>query len=185
MATSPLMQRDLAEVKDIVTHLTREQRAIAIKWADGASTPTPPGHWDFIAESYIADAKWSEVRAARAFALLNMSLHDAAVGCWDTKFFYSNARPAQLDPEIKTAIGLPNFPSYTSGHSTFSGAAAEVLSYLFPSGRATFETSRDEAAMSRLYGGIHYRTDNEVGMDHGKRIGGYTVRFAMHDGADH
>jgi hypothetical protein len=185
MATSPLMQRDLAEVKDIVTHLTREQRAIAIKWADGASTPTPPGHWNFIAESYIADAKWTEVRAARAFALLDMSLHDAAVGCWDTKFFYSNARPAQLDPEIKTAIGLPNFPSYTSGHSTFSGAAAEVLSYLFPSARTTFETNRDEAAMSRLYGGIHYRTDNEVGMDHGKRIGGYTVRFAMHDGADH
>jgi hypothetical protein len=185
MATSPLMQRDLAEVKSIVSHLTREQRAIAIKWADGASTPTPPGHWNFIAESYIADAKWSEVRAARAFALVDMALHDAAVGCWDTKFFYSNARPAQLDPEIKTAIGLPNFPSYTSGHSTFSGAAAEVLSYLFPAGRIRFESDRDEAAMSRLYGGIHYRTDNEVGMVHGRRIGGYTVRFAMHDGADH
>ncbi|MGC4084480.1 MAG: phosphatase PAP2 family protein [Vicinamibacterales bacterium] len=183
-ASEPLMLRDLAEVKQIVANLTREQRAIAIKWADGVSTPTPPGHWNFIAESYVADAKWSEVRAARAFALLDMALHDAAVACWDTKYYYSNARPAQLDPQIKTAIGLPNFPSYTSGHSTFSGAAAEVLSYLFPSGRTTFETYRDEAAMSRLYGGIHYRTDNEVGLAHGKRIGGYTVQFAGRDGAD-
>ncbi len=71
-----------------------------------------------------------------------------------------------------------------SGHSTFSGAAAEVLSYLFPNGKDdSSKPIRDEAAISRLYGGIHYRSDNEVGKDHGKRIGGYTVRFAMHDGA--
>jgi hypothetical protein len=182
--SSALMARELAEVKDTVAHLTREQRAIAFKWADGASTPTPPGHWNFLAEGYIRDGQFSEVRAARVFALIDMALHDAGVGCWDTKYFYYSPRPAQLDPEIKTAIGLPNFPSYTSGHSTFSGAAAEVLSYLFPGGRAQFEAERDEAAISRLYGGIHYRSDNEVGKDHGKRIGGYTVRFAMHDGAD-
>jgi len=80
--------------------------------------------------------------------------------------------------------GLPNFPSYTSGHSTFSAAAAEVLSYLFPGGAADFDAQRDEAAISRLYGGIHSRSDIEVGKDHGKRVGGYTVRFAMQDGAD-
>ena len=90
----------------------------------------------------------------------------------------------QLDSSVRTGIGLPNFPSYTSGHSTFSAAAAEVLSYLFPNATADFEAQKEEAAISRLYGGIHYRTDIEVGKDHGKRIGGYTVRFAMHDGAD-
>ena len=62
-----------------------------------------------------------------------MAMHDAAVGCWDAKYVYFNPRPSQMDPELKTIIGLPNFPSYTSGHSTFSAAAAEVLSYLFPS----------------------------------------------------
>ena len=70
----------------------------------------------------------------RECSLLNMSMHDAAVACWDAKFTYFNPRPSQLDPEIRTVIGVPNFPSYTSGHSTFSAAAAEVLSYLFPSG---------------------------------------------------
>jgi hypothetical protein len=182
--SSALMARELAEVKQAVTRLTREQLAIVYKWADGVSTPTPPGHWNFIAAPYIRDARFSEVRAARAFALLNMAMHDAAVGCWDAKFTSFNPRPSQLDPSIRTVIGLPNFPSYTSGHSTFSAAAADVLSYLFPNGTMYFEAQKEEAAISRLYGGIHYRSDIEVGKDHGRRIGEYTVRFARRDGAD-
>ncbi|HEY5906792.1 MAG TPA: phosphatase PAP2 family protein, partial [Vicinamibacteria bacterium] len=132
----------------------------------------------------VRDAAWSEVRAARAFALLNMSMHDAGVACWETKFFYFNPRPSQLDPSIKTPMGVPNFPSYTSGHSTFSASAAAVLSYLFPTGATEFEAMASEAAISRLYGGIHYRSDIEIGNAHGQRIGGYTVRFARQDGAD-
>ena len=81
-------------------------------------------------------------------------------------------------------VGMPNFPSYTSGHSTFSAAGADVLSYLFPANASDFAAMRDEAALSRLYGGIHYRSDIEVGKDHGKRIGDYTVRFAQNDGAN-
>jgi membrane-associated phospholipid phosphatase len=113
-----------------------------------------------------------------------MAMHDAAVSCWDTKYAYFNPRPSQLDPEIRTVIGLPNFPSYTSGHSTFSAAAADVLSYIFPSAAPTFDALMQEAAISRLYGGIHYRSDIETGKTHGARVGGYTVRFARQDGAD-
>jgi hypothetical protein len=182
--SSPLMAQELAEVKHAVTRLTREEAAIAYKWADGLSSPTPPGHWNFIAAPYFQKAGFSEVRMARAFALLNMAMHDAAVACWDTKFFYFNPRPSQLDPELDTAVGLPNFPSYTSGHSTFSSAASEVLSYLLPGDAGYFRSQMEEAAISRLYGGIHYRSDIEVGKDHGARVGGYTVRFARLDGAD-
>jgi len=182
--SSAQMQQELAEVKQAVENLSRDQLAIVYKWADGVSTPTPPGHWNAIAVPFISKAQFSEVRAARALALLNMAMHDAAVGCWDAKYSYFNPRPSQLDPSIKTVIGLPNFPSYTSGHSTFSAAAAEVLSYLFPSDSASFGGERDEAAISRLYGGIHYRSDIEVGKDHGRRIGDYTVRFAQQDGAN-
>jgi hypothetical protein len=181
--SSALMERELAEVRSTIENLTRRQLAIAYKWNDGLSTPTPPGHWNVVAHPYVVEADLSEVRAARVFALLNMALHDAAVACWDTKFTYFNPRPSQLDPEIRTVMGLPNFPSYTSGHSTFSASAAEVLSYLFPNGREYFESQRDEAGISRLYGGIHYRSDIEVGIEHGKRVGGYTVRFARLDGA--
>jgi membrane-associated phospholipid phosphatase len=182
--SSQLMAREVAEVRRYVDGATREELAIANFWADGPSTPTPPGHWNFIAQPYVRKAELSEVRVARVFALLNMALHDAAVGCWETKYFYFNPRPSHMDPELKTLIGLPNFPSYTSGHSTFSGAAAEVLSYLFPSGATEFERQKEEASISRLYGGIHYRSDLEVGQAHGKRIGGYTVSFARTDGAD-
>lgn len=182
--SSPQMQQEVAEVHRTVDHLTQTQRAIAYKWNDGAGTYTPPGHWNDIAAEYIRDARLSEVRAARAFALLNMAMQDAAVGCWGVKFLYFNPRPEQLDPGIKTVIGLPNFPSYPSGHSTFSSAAAVVLSYLFPAGAPNFEAMRDEASISRLYGGIHYRSDIERGKEHGARIGGYAVRFAQQDGAN-
>jgi membrane-associated phospholipid phosphatase len=113
-----------------------------------------------------------------------MALHDAAVACWEAKYFYFNPRPSQLDPSIKTMTGLPNFPSYVSGHSVFSAAAADVLDYLFPSAAIYFDGQVQEAAMSRLYGGIHYRSDIMVGMAHGKRVGEYTVAFAKTDGAN-
>jgi hypothetical protein len=181
--SSQQMKDETAEVKRTVEHLTNAQLAIAQKWNDGAGTYSPPGHWNDVALEYVRDSKFSEVRAARVFALLNMAMHDAGVGCWEAKFHYFNPRPSQLDPTIKTEIGLPNFPSYTSGHSTFSAAAASVLSYLFPSGAASFASMRDEAGISRLYGGIHYRSDIEAGKAHGMRIAGYTLTFAQGDGA--
>jgi hypothetical protein len=181
--SSQQLKDETAEVKRTVEHLTSAQLAIAQKWNDGAGTYSPPGHWNDVALEYVRDAKLSEVRTARVFALLNMAMHDAAVGCWESKYHYFNPRPSQMDPSIKTEIGLPNFPSYTSGHSTFSAAAATVLSYLFPSGATGFAAMRDEAGISRLYGGIHYRSDIEAGKLHGDRIAGYTLNFARSDGA--
>ena len=182
--SSAQMGQELAEVKSVSDGLTSAQLAIAQKWNDGAATPTPPGHWNDIASEQVSGAGWSEVRAARAFALLNMAMEDAVIVCWDTKFYYFNPRPSQLDPSIRTKIGLPNFPSYISGHSTFSSAAAAVLSHLFPSSASSFASMRDEAAISRLYAAIHYRADIETGKVVGERVGGYTVAFARQDGAE-
>ncbi|MFM8832372.1 MAG: phosphatase PAP2 family protein [Cytophagales bacterium] len=182
--SSDEMQRQLQEVKSYANNSSRDLIAIVHKWADGAGTYAPPGHWNDIAEELISNAKWSEVRMSRAFALLNMALHDAAVGCWETKYFYFNPRPSQLDPSIKVKTGLPNFPAYTSGHSTFSAAAAAVLSYLFPANTQEFNDLAKEASLSRLYGAIHYRADIEMGFAHGTKIGSYTVAFALGDGAN-
>jgi NAD(P)-dependent dehydrogenase (short-subunit alcohol dehydrogenase family) len=182
--SSDQMKEEVAAVKSAVEHLTRAQLATVYKWNDGVNSVTPPGHWNAIAVPYISKAAYSEVRAARAFAMLNMALHDSGIGCWDTKFAYFNPRPSQMDPSIKVEIGLPNFPSYISGHSDFSAAAADVLSYLFPSGASYFDAQRDEAAMSRLYGGIHYPSDIKYGLIQGKQIGDFTVTFAQSDGAD-
>ena len=178
------MDAEVKEVKWYSDNLTRDRIAIVHKWADGVSTYTPPGHWNDIAEEYILDAKFSEVRAARAFALLNVTEEHAAIACWDTKFYYYNARPSQLNSAIKTGTGVPNFPSYVSGHSTFSAAASDVLSYLFPQDATEFDALAKEAAASRLYGGIHYKSDCEVGLKLGSDVATYTLTFAASDGAD-
>lgn len=178
------METEVAEVKWYSDNLTRERLSIVHKWADGVGTYTPPGHWNDIVTEYIRDASLSEVRTARVFALLNMAEQNAGIACWDTKFFYFNARPSQLNPSIKTGTGIPNFPAYVSGHSTFSAAAAGVLSYLFPQGETFFKEQAEEAAMSRLYGGIHYRKDSMVGLELGYDVAEFIVDFARTDGAD-
>jgi PAP2 superfamily len=178
------MADEVAEVKHYATNVTRERLAIVHKWADGVGTYTPQGHWNDIAEEYVRDANYSEVRAARFFAMLNMAMHDAGVVCWDTKYYYFNPRPTQMDRSIKTATGLPNFPAYISGHSTFSGAAATVLSYFFPDHAAEFNAMALEASNSRLYGAIHYRSDIEMGIVTGNKVGGFTVTAAQNDGGN-
>jgi membrane-associated phospholipid phosphatase len=112
-----------------------------------------------------------------------MAMADAAVACWDAKYLYFSPRPSQMDPRIKTEVGLPNFPSYTSGHSTFSGAAATVLSEIVKSKANTWNAMAQEASVSRIYGAIHYRSDCDQGLICGKRVGGFAVTRAQNDGA--
>jgi membrane-associated phospholipid phosphatase len=155
---------------------------IAMYWADGVGTFTPPGHWNEIASNIIVKERMNELRVARTFSLLNMAMGDAAICCWDTKAYYFYPRPSQMDRSIRT-IGLPNFPSYTSGHSTFSGAAASVLGYIFPQEKARMEGLAKEASESRIYGGIHYRFDCEVGLKCGNDIGSFAVGRGKSDGS--
>ncbi len=181
---SEQFKKELEEVKYYSEHPTTERTRIVQFWADGAGTYTPPGHWNAIAAEAFVGKAYSEVRWARNMALLNLAMMDAAICCWDAKFHYYNPRPSQMDPSIKTLTGVPNFPSYTSGHSTFSGAAATFLAYLLPDKAASFEAMATEASLSRLYGGIHYRSDIEVGMEMGIKIGNNAVARARTDGAD-
>ncbi|MBE9583515.1 phosphatase PAP2 family protein [Mucilaginibacter sp. JRF] len=182
--TSEKMKQEVAEVLDYTKNATRERMRIVNYWADGVGTYTPPGHWNAIATTEFVKNQYSEVRWARNYALLNAALMDAAIVCWNTKYYYFNARPCQLDGRIKTLTGVPNFPAYISGHSTFSGAAATILAYLVPSKAKSFEDMANEASMSRMYGGIHYRSDCEEGLITGQKVGNYAVERAKIDGAN-
>ena len=104
--------------------------------------------------------------------------------CWKTKYIYYNPRPSQLDSRIKTLTGLPNFPAYISGHSTFSGAAATVLGYLVPNRAAAYTKMANDASKSRLVGGLHYRSDCEAGLQVGNKIGQYAINKGMLDGSN-
>lgn len=172
------------ELKDIADNLTDEQRKIANFWSDGLGTYTPPGHWNRFAGELMVKYRYNPLRSARTFAYLNMAVMDAGVSCWDAKYYYHYPRPSQAIPGFKTILGIPNFPSYTSGHSTFSAAAATVLGHIFPAEKATCEAWAEEAGLSRVYAGIHFRFDSEVGKTQGKAVGQYAVNRAKLDGAE-
>lgn len=183
-ANSPQMKKELDEVLKYTSNPTKEQLRVVNLWADGVATYTPVGHWNAIAADDFEKQKLSEIRWARNFALLNSSMMDAAIICWNTKFFYFNARPCQLDPQIKTLTGVPNFPAYISGHSTFSAAAATILGHLIPQRAADYDAMALEASNSRMYGGIHYRADCEQGLLTGQKIGKLAIDRAKSDGAN-
>ncbi len=183
LAGSAAFKQEEAEVLSYSQNPTRDHQAQVNFWADGVGTYTPPGHWNAIAADEFVKQNYSEVRWARNFALLNMAEMDVAICCWDTKYFYFNQRPTQANPKIKTLTGIPNFPAYTSGHSNFSGAAATVLTYLLPDRGTKFTDLANQASLSRLYGAIHYRSDIEVGMQTGIKVGQYAVQRGQSDGS--
>ena len=181
---SQQMKDETEEIYQMIKNPTRERIRIVHYWADGVATYTPPGHWDAIAAEDFIPKNFSEVRWARNMALINMALNDAAIICWDTKYFYFNPRPTQMNPDIKTLTGIPNFPAYISGHSTFSGAAAAILGHIVPERAAQYTEMANEASMSRMYGGIHFRSDCTVGLDVGKNVGNFAIQRARTDGAE-
>ena len=179
---SPAFLASVAEVRHYAETRTPEQQHIAEFWADGPGTPTPPGHWNAIASEMIEAHRLDELSAARVLAYMNMAVMDAGIACWDAKFAYWLMRPSQVDPSISLAVGLPNFPAYTSGHSAFSGAASTVLAWFFPGERRTLDAMAEEAAMSRVFGGIHYRFDSDVGLRQGRAVGELAIRAAERRG---
>jgi hypothetical protein len=194
------------------TERTAEQTEIALFWADGGGTATPPGHWNQIAADVALARGTTLAENARLFALLNVALADAGIASWDAKYAYNLWRPIDAirrgetdgndqtgaDPVWTPLLRTPPFPTYTSGHSTFSGAADAVLSDFFgpdvefatqsdnhsgfsqrPLAESQVATRRftsftqaaEEAGRSRIYGGIHFEFDSAAGLAAGRAIG--------------
>lgn len=179
---SPEWQAEADEVVRVNQNLTDDQIRIARFWADGAGTDTPPGHWIRIAIGLADRDRLALPDTARVLAHLAMAQADAFIACWDAKYTYWSGRPIGLIPGFASTIITPNFPSYISGHSTLSGASSVVLAAFFPADATTLTAQAEEATLSRLYGGIHWRSDNEVGLDVGRRIGQLAVERAKADG---
>jgi hypothetical protein len=169
---SPEFQAALQEVRRFSDTRTPEQKRIAEFWAM-ATGPLAAGYWNGVADSLVARDRLSESRAAHVLALTNMAAWDANVACHDAKYTYWLARPTQMDPRITLAIGLPNHPSYPSNHGCLSGAAAEVLAMHFAADAGALRAQADEAAISRVYAGVHYRFDGEAGLDIGRRVAAF------------
>ena len=172
---------EVREVYDVSRTLTARQERIADYWADGAGTVTPPGHWNRIALDDLGAARLSTLRASLLFAALNTAQADAFIACWDAKYAYWTLRPVTairrlIDSTWLSYTVTPPFPAYVSGHSTTSGAASTVLAALFPNRAGELGAMAEEAAVSRLYGGIHFRSDNDAGLELGRRVGAVAVQ---------
>ena len=179
-------------------------------WADDLGSATPPGHWNVIAQDLVRRKNLSVPETARLFALLNFANADAGISCWDSKFFYRTWRPEtgirELDtktnphmtavPDFIPNMASPAFPSYTSGHSTFSSASTRILERFFGTDEIEFTArsdglpgavrnykklsdARKEIGMSRVWGGIHTMSDNLAGQEAGLKLADFVFENAL------
>ena len=181
------------EVFGTKTNLTPEQRAIARFWSDDAMlSTTPPGHWISIALKIFERDHVALDKSVEVLARLGVAEADAFIGCWNGKYQYDLLRPVTyirrtMDPKWESLLNTPPFPEYPSGHSTQSAAAATVMTDMFgdnfafedttgqkdglkPRSFTSFNAAAEEAGISRLYGGIHYRAAIENGLEQGRCI---------------
>lgn len=186
------------EVYDVTNHLTPDQVAIARFWSDDPMLSfTPPGHWIGIANDLLAQEKAGLDRSAEVMMRLGVAMADGFIGCWNAKFQYDYIRPVTyikkvIDPKWEPLLITPPFPEYPSGHSTESGAAAAVMTSMFGENFAftdrtherdglgtrqfpSFTAAADEAGMSRMYGGIHFRPAIEEGLEQGRCIAQFAI----------
>lgn len=190
---SPFYNQAL-EVYTTSQQLTQAQKNIALWWADGAgATATPPGHWVAIENQLRTNLNLNLQQAAEMYALVGIAMTDAFISCWYSKFKFNLLRPqTYIRDYIPGAqnwtpfLATPGFPEYPSGHSVCSGAGAEILTQLYgnqafvdntnassslnPRYYNSFNDAANEAAMSRVYGGIHFREASEKGLLQGKMI---------------
>ena len=184
------------EVYETSKTLTPEQELIARFWSDDPMlSPTPPGHWLFIANDILDQEQASLDRSAEVMMRLGVAMADAFIGNWYAKYQYDLLRPVTyirrvMDPKWEPLLITPPFPEYPSGHSTLSGAAAAALTAMFgenfaftdrtherdgmaPRSFPGFEAAAAEAGISRLYGGIHFRAAIDRGLEQGRCIGAH------------
>lgn len=163
----------LEEVRRVARERTAEQTQIAQRW----NSADPWARWNDVASAAIIRHHMSDADAARVLAVLNVGATDAIIACFDAKYHYWSIRPSQADMTLVLAdsVDLPNFPSYPSGHACSAGAFDAVLGHFFPRDRSEFTRIAEEQAMSRLYGGIHYRFDNNGGLALGRIVARYDV----------
>lgn len=189
--------REANEVYETGKGVTPEQAAIARFWSDDPMlSMTPPGHWVSIALQVAERADLPLDDTVDLLARMGIAMSDAFVGCWHAKYLYNLVRPVTyirrvIDPKWEPILNTPPFPEYPSGHSTVSGAMDAVMTAFFgddyafedntgsPDGRnprsyKSFHEAAEEAGISRLYGGIHFRAAIEDGLAQGRCIGEYT-----------
>lgn len=172
--------REVDEVRRVARTLTAAQKALAERWNLDRGTVTPAGVWNHIAVDLAKQAGLTEAETLRMLAAMNVAIHDAFIACWHAKYKWWTVRPISViqekyDASFRSHLITPPFPSYVSGHASASGGASAVLAHFVPAKAAWLSAQAEEAAESRLLGGIHYRIDNQAGLDLGRAVGARVI----------
>ena len=167
---SAAFNTDLNEIVTMTQNRTPEQLASAKFWDYPAGSPTPIGHWNSVAATYVEQHNLDERAATQVFSIMHAAVMDALIGCWDAKYYYWLIRPSQANSAISLAFAVPNFPAYPSGHSCASASAGRVLTHFFPSEADVLVNQVSEAGLSRMYAGIHFRFDVTAGQALGRAV---------------
>ena len=176
---SPEFLAAAAAVLQAATSRDAAAVANAIFWAQANGTQTTAGFWLGRASELATAAGLDELEAAHLLALTSAALADAGIACYEAKYHYDFIRPSQHDPSIPliTGIGLPNHPSYPSGHSCLSSAAVTILSAWFPSAAGVLNAQLVEAGQSRVIAGIHYPFDITAGQALGRAVALWAMAY--------
>jgi hypothetical protein len=174
---SQAFQDALAEVRAISDTRTPAQVQIAQFWNAPAGTHQPPGIWNKEATRLAVQYRLGQRETAHVLALMNMVAYDAVVASHEAKYHYWLIRPSQADPGIVLPIGLPNFPSYPSNHAAISAGMAMILGYVFPAEKGRLDAWAEEAALSRVIGGIHFRFDGDAGLALGRNVAAWALQY--------
>jgi membrane-associated phospholipid phosphatase len=175
-APPPDFAKDMEELKKFKQ--TFRSKSNAFFWA---SQP----YWGEILNRKIFESNLhlNAPKAARIYAITAIATYDAFIACWDAKYAYWGIRPDQYDTTYHSLVPTPPFPGYPSGHAAISGTMAELYSYFFPGDAAYFQQKAKEAAESRFQAGIHFRTDNEIGLQLGRKVAKAVIQKVKADGA--
>lgn len=177
------MATEMAEVKNFVR--TPKSNADALFWEYASGGTRGYWYWNGQTTSKIWEYGLgaNPPRAARVYALESVAYYDSMVACWDAKYTYWAIRPFQLDPTFTPLFTTPNHPSYPSAHSCLSGGAAETLAWLFPRDAASLIALAQQAGDSRLWAGIHFRSDIVVGLVIGRTVAWKVIERTQPDGS--
>jgi membrane-associated phospholipid phosphatase len=180
---SEQMATEMAEVKSF--ERTPVTNSIALFREYGSGGRRNHWFWNDVAHRLILSSSWADnaPMAARAYALVNIAGYDSMVACWDAKYTYWAIRPFQLDPEFTPLFTTPNHPSYPSAHSCLSSAMAGVLANLFPTDAEEVMALAHQATESRIWAGIHFRSDITAGVSLGQTVADAVIAHAGSDGA--
>jgi len=172
----PDFAKDMAELKNYKQSF--RSKANAFYWASQ----------DFWGEAlnrkiFECNLQLNPPRAARLYAAVAVAAYDGFIACWDAKYAYWGIRPDQYDTSYHSLIPTPPFPGYPSGHAMMSGMFSEIYAYFFPADAPYFRKKAKDAAESRFQAGIHFRTDNETGLELGRKIAAAVIQKIKTDEA--